>query len=424
MTELRSLAGNPTNLAVNDTTEVAMLWHDLYVEKLLNEVELNTIKMKEQGLQALAGEYRRRLLSATSDEEQQLLKLEREVEAAQDAYQGMLRTNEKVQGLEANKALNVNIIEPAERPIRPLPRRRPLKIFMGLILGLMIGVGFAYLREALDRTLKTPEDVEKKLGVPVAGYVIASSEAAGKRSPKPEQNVLQLSAPSSDVAENFRALRTAIDFALAEGENRKTIMVTSPGPGDGKSTIAMNLASSFTLFGKKTILLDADLYHPSSHTLLGIEENVGLSNWLADEISPTRLQNSVRMNGSAMDIIQAGTKQINFQKLSINAKMATLLQELRENYDVIIIDAPPVVPISDPILLTPHVDLVLLALQSGHTEIEAAQKAINLVQRGGKKEILAVLNKLKVEKEYGPGSYLRTYRKGERQRRPALLKSV
>lgn len=195
-------------------------------------------------------------------------------------------------------------------------------------------------------------------------------------------------------------------------------MVTSPGMGEGKSTIATNLAASYTLYGKRTLLLDTDIYHPTAHVRLGLQHDAGLSNWLAGEIRPENMRNSVTFNGSALDFIQTGTRHVTFQKLSISSKMQSLFASLREQYDIIIIDAPPIIPISDPLLLMPDVDLVILVMESGRTPIEVARQAIVLLKRAKAPAVGAVLNRLRIEEEYGPEDY---HHKSYLQGRRALL---
>lgn len=412
--ELRSFAGSTYSPDSLKPSDPALIWHDLHVEHLLAEVEYNNLGSKIATLRKLSGEYSNRIFNQTPEEEQELLKLNREVQAGQDAYQGMLRTNEKIQSLQAEKALNVSIIEPAQHPLKPVPRRRVFKMIMGAIISLMLGVGLAYLREAIDRSVKTREDVEKKLGIPVLGF-IGDGAADRSSSTNLAEKLVVLEEPGSDLAENFRALRVNTDLALAEGRRGQIVMVTSPGIGEGKSTIATNLAASYTLYGKRTLLLDTDIYHPTAHLRLGLQHDAGLSNWLAGEIRPENMRNSVTFNGSALDFIQTGTRHVTFQKLSISSKMQSLFASLREQYDIIIIDAPPIIPISDPLLLMPDVDLVILVVESGRTPMDVARQAIVMLKRAKAPAVGAVLNRLRVEEEYGPESYQhKSYLQGRR----------
>ena len=403
--ELRTLAGSSKS-GDDSQSEAVMMWHDMFVEKLLSEVELNNMQSKEKALESLGDDYRKRILQDDANVEQTLVKLEREVKVAQDAYQSMLQTNERVQGLDAEKALNVNVVSGAEMPLRALPRKRGLKLAMGFVLGMIIGVAFGYLREALDRSIKTIEDVEKKVKLPIVGYVV---NRAGLQAAERGQQIVVQSQPQSDMAENFRAMRTQLGYLLDSAPEKKIIMVTSPGPGEGKSTIAANLAAAFALYGQKTVLLDTDLYRPASHNILGSQKNAGLSDWLTNQDYAEELQKRIQLNGTAMDFISAGSSQITFQKLAINSKLQTLLDELKSLYEVILIDAPPIIPVSDTALIASHSDLILMVLNSGQTQIAAARHAAALLEKAKPEYIGAVLNRLDVRQAYGPGSYFGRY---------------
>ncbi len=417
--ELRRLGANA---APGDTAlagDQAMVWYNLYIERLLTEIEVSNLRTRKEGMEKVAADFRGRLLAAVPEEEQEVIKLGRELNAANDAHQAMVGTYERIRTLDAEKAINVNILEPAQRPLEPQPRNRKFKFLMGLFVGLVLGVALAYLKEALDRSVKTNEEVERKLGLPVLGSIIDFNVPAGRRrgvfganGPEPEPNlkdkVIPLDAPYSEAAENFRTLRANTVLLLAEFQGRRVIMVTSPGSGEGKSTVAMNLAASFTLYGTKTLLLDTDIYNPTMHLRLGVKPKMGLSNWLAEEITPDTMRNKITLNGSALDFIPTGTGKVTFQKLAITSKMQLLLANLREQYEVIIIDAPPVLPVSDPLLLVPYVDLVLVVVESGRTEMDAARQAVKILRRAKAAAAGVVLNRVSLPEGYSTGSYRRS----------------
>ena len=157
------------------------------------------------------------------------------------------------------------------------------------------------------------------------------------------------------------------------------------------------------------MLLDTDLYRPASHNILGSQKNAGLSDWLTNQDYAEELQKRIQLNGTAMDFISAGSSQITFQKLAINSKLQTLLDELKSLYEVILIDAPPIIPVSDTALIASHSDLILMVLNSGQTQIAAARHAAALLEKAKPEYIGAVLNRLDVRQAYGPGSYFGRY---------------
>jgi capsular exopolysaccharide synthesis family protein len=413
--ELRSITGAAPKAAAARSDSSSMAWQELFIERLLLEVEISSLRAKEESLRALAQDYRDRLLDELPEQEKDLLKLQREVQVAQDAYQAALSTNEKLKSLQAEKALNVNIVDYAERPLEALPRKRGLKLAVGFFLGIALGIAMAYFREAFDRSLKTTRDVETKLKLAVAG-VVENFEAwrpENKKGPgdAASKNLVLVRDPDSEEAESFYALRANLEVIMKELHDLRVLMITSPGPGEGKSTIAQNLAASFASYGKKTILLDTDLYHPTTETRLGLEENRGLTNWLAGEVSSEALTSSLVMNGSALDVIPTGNRRVTFQKLAHQTKLRGLLARMREHYEVVIIDAPPIIPVSDPLLLAPETDMILLVLEAGRTQFEAARQAIKILQKAKPAYLGAVLNRFRLEEEYGPRSFQKVYRR-------------
>jgi len=413
--ELRSITGGAPKAAANLADSSSMAWQELYIERLLLEVEISSLRAKEESMRALAQDYRDRLLHELPEQEKDLLKLQREVQVAQDAYQAALSTNEKLKSLQAEKALNVNIVDHAEHPLEPRPRKRGLKLTVGFFLGIALGIALAYFREAFDRSLKTTRDVEAKLKLPVAGVVenFSAWRPEGKKgaSAAAAKNLILVRDPDSAEAESFYALRANLEVIMKDLRDLRVLMITSPGPGEGKSTIAQNLAASFALYGKKTMLLDTDIYHPTTETRLGLEENRGLTNWLAGEVSTDALPSSLVMNGSALDVIPTGNRRITFQKLAHLTKLRGLLARMREQYEVIIIDAPPIIPVSDPLLIAPETDMVLLVLEAGRTQFEAARQAIKILQKARPTYLGAILNRFRLEEEYGPRSFQKVYRR-------------
>ncbi len=413
--ELRGITGGTTYSSAATADSSSMAWQELYIERLLLEVEISSLRAKEDGLRSLASDYRDRLLTELPEQEKDLLKLQREVQVAQDAYQAALSTNEKLKSLQAEKALNVNVVDQAEEPLEPQPRKRGLKLVVGFFLGIALGVALAYFREAFDRSLKTTRDVEAKLKLPVAGVVENFEDwqpsSKGATSNVAANHLILMHDPEAAEAESFYALRAGLDVIMKDQNGMRVLMITSPGPGEGKSTIAQNLAVSFSLFGKKTILLDTDIYHPTTETRLGLEEHRGLTNWLAGEITFEGLPSTLALNGSALDVIPSGNRHVTFQKLAHQSKLRDLLTRLREQYDIIIIDAAPIIPVSDPLLIAPEADLILLVFEAGRTQYEAARQAVKILQRVRAPYLGAILNRFRLEEEFGPRSFQKVYRR-------------
>jgi capsular exopolysaccharide synthesis family protein len=220
-----------------------------------------------------------------------------------------------------------------------------------------VGFGLAWLRELLDHRLRSVEEIASALQLPVIG----SLPYFGDKASKSQAGQLVALAPRSTSAEAIRTLRTALHFGLT-GQGVKAVLVTSPSPGDGKSTTASNLALALAQAGQRVLLLDADLRKPSQHAIFELSRDVGLSSILADRrpvdeaIVPDVL--------GLLDVLPAGPTPKNPGELLNNGFFAELLDKLRDKYDRIVIDSPPVMPIADARVIAALSDATLLVLRA------------------------------------------------------------
>ncbi|WP_374555907.1 GumC family protein [Thermomonas sp.] len=291
--------------------------------------------------------------------------LKREVDTNRQLYDGLLQRYKEVGVAGDVRANNISIIDRAEVPGGRFKPSLFLNLAIGLLLGGVLGVLLAFLLEFLDDTLKTPEDIEHKLKLPVLGVI-----------PKlgPKDSVVAAAAnPQSSFSEAYRSVRTALQFATDHGVPR-TLLVTSSGPGEGKSTTALALARNLTQLGKRVLLVDADLRNPSLHKTLGMKVDVGLSNLLAGACSFTA---AVQPSGDeGLQVILAGPLPPNPAELLSGSKLVSLLTIGTERYDHVIIDGPPVLGLADAPILSNAIDGTLLVVNSGKTKISAAQSAL------------------------------------------------
>lgn len=291
--------------------------------------------------------------------------LKREVDTNRQLYDGLLQRYKEVGVAGDVRSNNVSIIDRAEVPLLRYRPSMTLNLAIGLLLGGVLGVLLAFLLEFLDDTLKTPEDIEQKLKLPVLGVI-----------PKlgPKENVAEVAAnPQSAFSEAYRSVRTALQFATDHGVP-KTLLVTSSGPGEGKSTTALALARNLTQLGKRVLLVDADLRNPSLHKTLGLRPEFGLSNLLAGACA---FSDTVQSTGEAqLDVILAGPLPPNPAELLSGSKLISLLTVGSERYDHVIVDGPPVLGLADAPILANAIDGTLLVVNSAKTKISAAQSAL------------------------------------------------
>ncbi len=272
---------------------------------------------------------------------------------------------------------------------------------MGLCLGLMGGLGIAYLIDRADRRLTAPEDVADLLPVPVVGQIPSLEEkmkTLADLSLAPE--LIAAHQPKSPAAEAFRVLRTAIFFGT-RGKTYRVIQVTSAMPGDGKSTLIANLSVSIAQSGKRVLLIDADLRKPVQHKRFQVENKIGLMDVIegscdADEaIQRTSIEN--------LSVLTSGRLPSNPAELLSSPQFKELLESLREKFQFILVDTPPVLAVSDPCAVAARVDGVLLAVRMGLSSRDEVAEAFNSLQEMDATVMGTVVNGLEERKRYGYG---------------------
>lgn len=322
--------------------------------------------------------------------------LKREVDTNRQLYDGLLQRYKEVGVAGDVRANNISIIDRAEVPRWRFKPNLTLNLAIGLLLGGMLGVLVAFLLEFLDDTLKTPDDIEQKLRLAVLGII-----------PKlgPKQNLQEVAIdPRSAFSEAYRSVRTALQFSTDHGVPR-TLLVTSAGPGEGKSTTALALARNFAQLGKRVLLIEADLRNPSLHRTLGLQgQGVGLSNLLAGAATLADSTLDAGDDGH-LKVILAGPLPPNPAELLSGSKLVSALTIACERYDQIIIDGPPVLGLADAPILSNVVDGTLLVVNSSKTKIGAAQAALKRLLAARARVVGALLSKYDARTAgYGYGS--------------------
>ncbi len=290
--------------------------------------------------------------------------LRREVDTNRQLYDGLLQRFKEVGVAGDVRSNNVSIVDRAQVPIWRFKPSLTRNLAIGLLLGLMLGVLLAFVLEFLDDTLKTPEDVEQRLELAVLGII----PRLARQSPLEASRDLR-----SAFSESYRSVRTALQFSTDHGVPR-VLLVTSAGPGEGKSTTALTLARNFAQMGKRVLLIEGDLRNPSLHRALELSAEVGLSNVLAGGML---LADAVRdTDDQRLKVILAGPLPPNPAELLSGSKLVSLLTVASERYDQVIIDGPPIMGIADAPILANVVDGTMMVVHSGRTRITTAQAAL------------------------------------------------
>jgi capsular exopolysaccharide synthesis family protein len=278
------------------------------------------------------------------------------------------------------------------KPLEPTPLRAAL---FALALGLMIGIGAAFAIDYLDDSIRTADDLERSAGLPVLAVVPLDVP--------PDHRPIAMSRPGDFAVETYRGLRTSLQFLSVENEAR-VLQVTSPLAGEGKTTTAANLAVVFSQAGFRVVLIDADLRKPRLHQVFGLDGDHGLTDVLLGEPLDLALR-GVALN---LDVLPSGRIPPNPSELLGGRQLRALIELLADQYDMVVLDSAPVLPVTDSVALAASVQGVLLVTQATRTVRKQVTQALAHLRRVHAPMLGAVLNKAPAKRsarEYGYGAY-------------------
>ncbi len=345
----------------------------------------------------------------------------------------LLRTElQKARIAEAVEAGQVQIVDRAALPLEPVGSGRLRKLVFGLLLGLVTGGGIAVARENLNVTIRQKDDLERILGLTALGTVPRLRTGTGRLSlarltgGAPGNGHAPAGAVSEELvaihdnrsasAEAYRTLRTNLLFSEL-GEELRTVVVTSAGEGEGKTTIASNLATTFAQQGVRVLLVDADLRKSRLHKVFGLERHPGLSDWLRDAAGP---KDAIRETGvDKLFVLPSGSIAPHPSELLGGNRMRRLLETLREGFELVIIDTPPLLAAGDAAVLGRRADGVVLVVRAGATEQRAAREAVRQLEMVRARIIGSVLNDPDAT-AHSYGDYYHYDYYGEEEEAPAL----
>jgi polysaccharide biosynthesis transport protein len=304
------------------------------------------------------------------------------------SYNNLLQSYEQIRVSEAQAISNVVQVEPAAVPKKPIRPRVMMNTALAAVVGGMLAVGAIFLMEALDDTLKSPDDVNRHLRLPVVGTIMLHETESGAP--------ITAETPRSPTSEAFRSLRTNIRYASVDFPIR-TLLVTSPSASEGKSTVIANLATVLAQGGDRTLLIDADMRRPTLHERFNLPNRFGLSSFFVFQSlfeNPDQLPDGTIMATGTDDlaVITSGKRPPNPSELLASEKMVMLLNQLNQDYELIVVDSPPVLAVTDATVLAPRLDGVILVIRPGETKVEAARQAVQQLQRVNANILGVVLN--------------------------------
>jgi polysaccharide biosynthesis transport protein len=296
--------------------------------------------------------------------------------------------DERIKNLDLSKdvgALNVRVVERAGMPGAPFFPRSSSAMAYSLTIGAVLGVLLALLRDWTDQRLRSAEEIKQVLGLPVLGTVPHIANV-----PTPAQRGMHLHLePMSDVAESYRTVRTAVYFGQSNGV-AKTLLITSPAPGDGKSTLASNLAIAMAQAGNRILLLDADFRKPTQHKIFELHKRTGLSSVLAGEAPLEDVIQPTAIGG--LDVLPCGPIPANPSEILNSQTFADVLEQLKKRYDHVLLDSPPVMPVTDARILAASCDATVLSLRAEKTTRKGALYARDTLHSVGSQILGVVVN--------------------------------
>lgn len=417
----------------------AMLQRLVEVEARLNELtfkesEINRLFTPEHPAYRTLMEQRQSLkvekerlndlIKELPETQQQILRLTRNVQVNQEIYLQMLNKAQELRILKAGTVGNVRIIDNALVAAEPVRPRTALIVVLGTLLGLMGGVSFVLIKAVFHRGIESPEVLEQE-GVPVYATVPKSegqqrlAVAGGRRKDSAgvhDPSLLAAEEPGDLAVEALRSLRTSLHFAMLDAPN-PVLMIAGPSPGIGKSFVAANLAVVLAQVEQRVVLIDADLRRGDLHDKFKVDGAQGLSGWLSGRTSYEDLV--VPTGVPHLSLIPRGEAPPNPAELLMRERLPQLLERLSADYDLVIVDTPPVLAVTDATILGRHAGTTMMVARFGVTSLKEIHHAIKRFEHNGINVKGAVLNCIERRSgiEYGYYTYNYESRSGEQEER-------
>lgn len=309
--------------------------------------------------------------------------LDEQAKTAREQYQDFLKRKKDLEIIAASQANNARLMDPAEPNRSPISPNSRKDLLTAILAGLSLALGLAFGIEYLDDSVKTPEDVTRRLRLPLLGLV---PKVTGDRVP-----VLTNTVPH-DFGEAFRSLRTSLAFT-SRGEHTRVVAVTSSQPLEGKTTTAANLACALALGGSRVLLIDADMRRPGLHKTIGLRNEIGLSHLLTGQ---SKVRDVVQRTADPnLFAITAGRTPPNPSELLSSERMNQLLSNLAQGpFDWVVVDTPPVLAVTDAVIVAQKVAGVVFVIGSEMTRRVHAERALETLQAGRARSIGVVLNRI------------------------------
>ena len=365
------------------------------------EIKNQSLKISVVELESVVKNYEREFnkLPKTAIE---LARYQRNRESLEKLYTLVEEKYQEALINEQSQPGNVLIIDNARRPNTPSKPNRILIVIVGFVLGTGLAFGYVITKNYFDNTVKTPEDLQKR-NISVLAWIPQFEEVS--KNGAADYEFIVAKRPDSMASEAFRALRTRMQLLRFNKDSLKTFLVTSSAPQEGKTIIAINLAGSYAQSGRKTLIVDCDLRKPRVQEIFKIKRIPGLTDYLYGNISLEELIHKSEMDN--LDYVTCGTIPPNPAEMLESEPMKEFLREMRDRYDIVILDSPPIIAVTDSEILTTVVDGTILVVSADTTELDLMEKSVEVMKKDKISFLGTVLNNFSYKSGYG--SYYKYY---------------
>lgn len=342
------------------------------------------------------------------DTQQMALRLHRDVEVATALYTNLLNSAQQLRVARAGTVGDVRVIDAAVTATRPIAPRTALILLLSAVLGILASLGVTWILRTLRTVVEDPQSIERELGIPVYATVPLSEHELDlnrltARNKAAKGKILALTHPDDDAVESLRSLRTTLHFALL-GANRRSVLITGPAPGVGKSFISKNLGAVLALAGTTVIVVDADLRKGHINKAFGVARGRGVSDYILGEATIDAVVQSTEVPG--MSIVTTGQIPPNPSELLMHPRFAALLEALEGRCDVLLVDSPPILAVSDAAILGRLAGATLLVVSAGKHPMQEVNQAIQRLERDGAEVKGVVFNRFDTQRQrYRYGYY-------------------
>lgn len=347
-------------------------------------------------------------LSDIPKKELELNRLERKYQVNEKIYFSLMEKLQEAQIRESMENADIRVIDYAITPRRPTSPNHLKNISIGLALGVMLGLGLVFILEFADTSLSTVEEVERLFHYPVVGVIPLPEGLKGVSGARDRPGfegslyTIALDRPKSPISEAFRSLRTAV-LTAAVDKDKYSLVVTSSSLSEGKSNTITNLAIVLAQMGKKVVIVDSDLRRSVLYRALNQEKVPGLSELLLGE---AKLKDCLRpTEQEGLMVITGGEQPPNPSELLASKKLVSLISELHKKFEFVLFDAPPILAVTDPLILSGITDGTLFVITAGNTDRKAAKRALQILEQANPHIIGIVFNQVKLDRSLGGYGY-------------------